>query len=101
MPTLCRKLKAQDAVFGEIHVGSKHVGVGTEQIFTLTVTGKRSMAKLVVLERNVAISREGTGEDGDVANNTLGGLVENVGDLVLEVLSCNERVEQQRTNSPF
>lgn len=50
----------------------------TRQVLSLEVTRQRPVTQLVVLERDVAVGGEGTGEDADVAEDGLEGLVEDV-----------------------
>ena len=89
--------KPEDTILGQEHVLLED----THAFDTLLAErlGERVVTVEVLLKRPahdgaVAVSREGTRQHGHVAKGRLERLVENVGNLVLEVLSGDERVDQ-------
>jgi hypothetical protein len=59
------ELEAEDAVLGQVHVGGEDAGVAAVQLLARKVLLQGPLAVLVVLQRHVAVRREGTGQDGD------------------------------------
>lgn len=53
-----------------------------------------SIARFVILDGDVMIRGEGTRKDSDITKNALQRFVEDIGHLVFEVLSGNERVKE-------
>lgn len=87
-------LEAQNSILGEIHVGCENTGIGTVHLLSSKVSLQRPLAVLVVLQGYVPIGRKRTRQDGNEPERRLQRLVEDVGDLVLEVLSGDQRVQQ-------
>lgn len=88
------ELETQDTILGEVHVGRENAGVAAVQLLTGKVLLQGTLTVLVVLQSDVAVSGEGTGQDGNEAEGGFERLVENVTHLVLKVLSGDERVDQ-------
>lgn len=86
-------LEAQDPILGEVHVGREDTGIGAVHLLAGKVPLQRPFTVLVVLHGHVAICGEGTRQDGNKSKRRLQRLVEDVAQLVLEVLSGDQRVE--------
>ena len=88
------ELETQNAVFGEIHVGGEDTGVSTVHLLTGEVFLQGTLAGLVVLEGDVTVSGEGTGEDGDETESAFERLVENIAHFVFEILRGDQGVDE-------
>ena len=89
------KLKAENSIFGEIHVGFKQTRSATSvKRFSQKVFLERTLAVLVILQSNVSIGGESSGQDGNETKGRLKRLIENVAHLVLKVLSSNQGVHK-------
>jgi hypothetical protein len=91
------QFETQDTILSQEHVLLEDVHALDTLLAQLL--GQRVIAVEVLFERAThdgteSIGREGTGQHTDVSERTLQRLVENVGDLVLEVLRGHERVDQ-------
>ena len=83
---LRHQLEAEDTILGQVHVGGEDARIGAVHLLAEEVLLQRAFAELVVLQRDVPVRGEGAGQDGDIPEERLEGLVEDVRDLVLEVL---------------
>jgi hypothetical protein len=94
---LGHELEAEDTVLSQEHVLLED-GHAVDALVTETggqgVVAVEVLLEGAALDSTVAVGAEGTGEDRDVAEGALEGLVEDVGHLVLEVLSSNEGVQE-------
>lgn len=91
---LGNQFPTQDAIFSEVHVGGEDIGVLTVECLSLEVLTKWTVTCFVVLQCVVSVSTKGTWQDGDVSKDGLQRFIQNVGHLVLEVLTGNKWVEQ-------
>ena len=73
----CQLMCATERVT-ELLTRGKNVGIVASEMLALEVRVERTVAELVVLERNVSVRREGAGQDRDVAEDALQRLVEDV-----------------------
>ncbi|RDA92146.1 hypothetical protein CP533_5577 [Ophiocordyceps camponoti-saundersi (nom. inval.)] len=89
-------LPAQDTILSQVHVGREHVRPLTMKRLPLEILAQRPVTGLVVLQRVVAIGAQRPRQNGDVAEDGLERLVEDVAHLVLKILRCYQRVEQVR-----
>lgn len=64
------------------------------QRLALEVLAQGPVARLIVLQRVVAVRAQGAGQHGNVPEHALERLVQDVGQLVLKVLRGDERVQQ-------
>jgi hypothetical protein len=88
------KKMATYTILGQVHVGGKDVGSSTVHLFAQKVLLQRSVTHRVVLQRNVSVCAESTGKHGNVSEDAFQRFVEDVGHLVLKVLSGDERFEK-------
>lgn len=100
LPTLGRELEAEDTVLCQVHVGREDVRVCAQQCLALEVRSERPSPILIILQRQVPVRREGSRQHRDVPKDGLGWLIQDVAHLVLEVLSCDQWVEQSLAEAP-
>ena len=91
------QFKAKDTILGQEHVLFEDVHA-FNTLFT-ELLGKRVVTVEILLQRAAhdsaeSVGRECTGQHTDVPKRRLEGLIENVANLVLEVLSGNQGIEQ-------
>ena len=91
---LGNELEAENTIFSQVHVCREDICVCTMHLLTGKVLLQRALAALIVLECNIAVSRERTGKHRDETKGRLQRLVKNVGHLVFKVLGRDQRVEQ-------
>jgi hypothetical protein len=65
------ELEAENTILGEVHVGREDARVAAVQLLAGKVLLQWTQAVLVVLQRDVAVGREGTGQDRNEAKGRL------------------------------
>lgn len=91
---LSDQLPTQNTILSKVHVRGEDVGMLTVQRLALEVLAEGTVAVLVVLQGVVAISTQSARQNRYVAEHGLQRLIEDVGQLVLEVLRGDEGVEE-------
>ncbi|RCI08911.1 hypothetical protein L249_4922, partial [Ophiocordyceps polyrhachis-furcata BCC 54312] len=89
-------LPAQDPILGQVHVSREHVRPLPVKGLALEILAQRPVPGLVVLQRVVAIGAQRPRQHGNIAEDGLERLVEDIAHLVLEVLRRHQRVQQVR-----
>lgn len=91
------QFEAENTIFGQEHVlleNAHTVDTLWSQDFGESMITVEILFKRPAHDGAVTVCRESTRQHTDVTKGTLQRLVQDVTDLVLEVLACNERVEE-------
>ena len=93
----CNKFETENSIFSKEHILFKDVHI-LNSLFTETGSkGKIAMEVLFqrsTLDRLISVRGEGTRKDRDVTKGGFKGFIEDIGDFVFKVLSCDERIEE-------
>lgn len=93
--SLGHQLKTENSIFGKVHVGLEKAGAAsTVQCLAQEVLFQRPFSVFVVLEGNVSVGRESTRQHRNKPKGGFERLVQNVAHLILEILGCNQWVQQ-------
>ena len=65
------EFKAEDPIFGKVHVGCEDASICTVHLLTRKVLLQRPVSGFVILQGNVAVRGKGAGQDGNEAESAL------------------------------
>jgi len=91
---LADEFPAQDTIFSEVHVGRENIRIRTVHRLAQKVLLQRTLPATIILQRNIPIRRKCPRKHRDVPKHTLQRLIQDIAHLVLEILGCDEWVDE-------